>query len=93
MSPLAPRGTPFSIEIDQAPRRFGAGGKESFTVKKMRLALAALLALIAVVTAVPKAQAETCPLYRHCMVLYPEGTCLCDGFYCNGQFICGIPIQ
>lgn len=58
---------------------------------KLRLALAALLALTALATAAPKAEAGNCPMYEHCMILYPEGYCMCEGFYCNGQFICGIP--
>ena len=62
-------------------------------MKKLRLAFAALLTLAALLTAVPKVQADGCPIYQQCMIVYPEGWCLCEGFYCNGQFICGIPFE
>jgi len=62
-------------------------------MKTLRLALAALFTLAALVTAVPRTEASTCPIYRQCMILYPEGWCFCEGFYCNGEFICGIPIE
>lgn len=60
---------------------------------KLRLDLAALLTLAALTTATPKAEAGNCPIYQQCMILYPEGYCMCEGFYCNGRFICGIPFD
>lgn len=60
---------------------------------RLRLAFAALLVLAAIGSVAPKVEASTCPLYQVCMRTFPEGTCLCTGFYCNGQFICGRPIH
>jgi hypothetical protein len=63
-------------------------------MRKLFLAAAALMVLTALGAAAPKkVEAANCPLYRACMVQYPEGYCLCEGFYCNGQFICGTPVQ
>lgn len=63
-------------------------------MRKLVLAGAALMVLTVLGAAAPKqAEAETCPLYQDCMVTFPEGACMCDGFYCNGRFICGIPIE
>jgi hypothetical protein len=62
-------------------------------MRKPFLALAALLVVTAIGASAPKAEAARCPIYQHCMVFYPEGTCACEGFYCNGQFICGIPVN
>ena len=59
-------------------------------MRKLRLPIAALLVAAAFGIAAPKAEAA-CPIYQHCMVQYPEGYCLCEGFYCDGRFICGIP--
>jgi hypothetical protein len=33
-----------------------------------------------------------CPIYRACMD-FIDGGCSCAGFYCNGRFICGVPIS
>jgi hypothetical protein len=60
-------------------------------VRRLFLAVTALLALAVVGIAAPKAEATTCPLYRACMET-PEGQCFCTGFFCNGKFICGIPV-
>jgi hypothetical protein len=63
-------------------------------MRKLFLAGAALMVLTALeATAPKKAQAETCPRYRLCMMIYPEGYCMCEGFYCNDEFICGTPIE
>jgi hypothetical protein len=40
----------------------------------------------------PPASPAGCPLYRACMQSV-DGGCFCDGFFCNGQFICGVPIH
>jgi hypothetical protein len=62
-------------------------------MKILRLAFVALLALASFLIAVPKTEASNCGIYQQCMILYPEGWCLCEGFYCNGEFICGRPIE
>jgi hypothetical protein len=62
-------------------------------MRTLRLALAALFVLAAFFTAAPRSEASNCPIYQQCMILYPEGWCLCEGFYCNGEFICGIPFN
>jgi hypothetical protein len=39
----------------------------------------------------PQPAAAGCPLYRACMQSIDRG-CFCQGFFCNGQFICGVPV-
>ena len=57
------------------------------------LALTLAMALwLAPAPAAAAATADGCPLYIACMD-FIDGGCSCAGFYCNGRFICGTPIQ
>ena len=61
-------------------------------MRKIFLAFAVVLVLTALGSTVPKAEAANgCPLYRVCEII--NGRCTCTGFFCNGTFICGIPVD
>jgi hypothetical protein len=53
--------------------------------------LAPAPAAAAAATRMPTVRPDGCPIYEACMQ-FVVGGCSCEGFYCNGRFICGIPI-
>lgn len=59
-------------------------------MRRLFLAITVVLVLTALGSTVPKAEARGCPLYRFCEII--NGRCQCTGFFCNGTFICGIPV-
>lgn len=61
------------------------------TVLLVLLTLVLTMAL-AVVPARPAAAASGCPPYIACMD-FIHGGCSCSGFYCDGRFICGVPLE
>jgi len=57
-------------------------------------AVAWLLPVPASATAMQQAATQVgtsgCPIFQYCMESI-DGQCFCQGFYCNGRFVCGIP--
>jgi hypothetical protein len=60
-------------------------------MNKLRFAFAFALVLTALVASTPRrVSADECINYFACQVSATKG-CLCEGFYCGEDFICGIP--